>query len=599
LPKRQLYHKIKLYLIKSEIKTMFAWEKIKKEIVANINEVLGEKLASAEDLIIPPNPSFGDLGIALFALAKKTGKTPNEVSEAILNGLKFNETIIGAKAAGPYLNFFLDKKNLTKNVIAEIDEEEEKFGRNKSGSQEKIVLEFSNGNTHKEFHIGHLRNICYGDSLVKILSADGSEVIPVSYINDFGIHVAKTLWDLAPYIQEKLGGKNIDGMSEAERGYLLGKIYVDASTKEKDNPVATQMIGGWKLKIESRKGEEYALWQKTRLWSIANFATVYRDLKISFRDTLYESELVDEGKKIVDELLAKNILKKSEGAIIADLKEYGLDVLVFVRSNGTATYSVADLALSREKERRYAPNESIVITDVRQELYFKQLFKILELSGAKEKFVHLGHDFVKLPSGMMASRTGNVITYQELKEELLAKCEAETKKRHEDWTEEKIKANALIIGLGAAKFEMLKVGAKSIITFDIAKALSLEGYTSAYIQYAYARIQSILRKVKSEKLKVKSINFGKLSENKELELIKKIAVYPEIVEAAGKDYDPSVIAKYVYEFAQLLNDYYHAVPVLQAADEEIKFARLALLGSVAQVIKNGLNLLGIETVEEM
>ena len=591
---------------------MNAWKKIKFEIIAKINEILGAELATADDLIIPPNPEFGDLGIALFGLAKKLGIAPNAISDKILNGIKYNDVITGAKAAGPYLNFFLDKKYLVENVIAEIDEAKEKFGQNNSAlthpvsrgashpprEGNKIVLEFSNGNTHKEFHVGHLRNICYGDSLVKILNANGAEAIPVSYINDFGIHVAKTLWDLDAYVQENLNGKKLDDFSEAEKGFLLGKIYVDASTKEKNDPTATPIIGGWKQKIEARQGEEYALWQKTRLWSIANFATVYADLGIKFTDTLYESELVDEGKKIVEELLAKNILKKSEGAIIADLSDYKLDVLVFVRSNGTATYSVADLALSREKERRYSPDESIVIVDIRQELYFKQLFKILELSGAKEKFLHLGYDFVKLPSGMMSSRTGNVITYQELKEELLAKCEAEAKKRHEDWDEEKIKSNALKIGLGAAKFEMLKVGAKSIITFDIEKALALEGYTSAYIQYAYARIQSILRKIKNEKLKIKNIDFGKLSESKEISLVKKLAVYPEIIARAGKEYDPSVIAKYIYELAQLLNDYYHSVPVLQA-EEEIKNARLTLLSSVAQVIKNGLGLLGIETVDEM
>jgi arginyl-tRNA synthetase len=597
---------------------MNAWEKIKFEIIAKINEILGAELATADDLIIPPNPEFGDLGIALFGLAKKLGKAPNEISDKILNSIKYNEVITGAKAAGPYLNFFLDKKNMVENVITEIDVEKEKFGQNSSAlthpvsrgashpSQEgnkKIVLEFSNGNTHKEFHVGHLRNICYGDSLVKILNANGAEAIPVSYINDFGIHVAKTLWDLDSYVKENLGGKNIDDFSEAEKGYLLGKIYVDASNKEKDNPVATQMIGGWKQKIESREGEEYALWQKTRLWSIANFAAVYADLGIKFQDTLYESELVDEGKKIVDELLAKNILKKSEGAIIADLSDYKLDVLVFVRSNGTATYSVADLALSREKERRYSPDESIVIVDVRQELYFKQLFKILELSGSREKFLHLGYDFVKLPSGMMSSRTGNVITYQELKEELLAKCVAEAKKRHEDWDEAKIKSNALKIGLGAAKFEMLKVGAKSIITFDIEKALALEGFTSAYIQYAYARIQSISRKSPLSRGVTEGwgvlANVGeKLTEEKEISLIKKLAVFSEIIERAGVEYDPSVVAKYVYELAQMLNDYYHAIPVLQA-EEETKNARLALLGSVAQVIKNGLGLLGIETVEEM
>jgi arginyl-tRNA synthetase len=592
---------------------MNAWAKIKENIAANLSKILNKEI-TAGDLVLPPNQELGDLGWPIFPLAKELGKNPAELAREIAEKYPADE-IIKAQAAGAYLNFILDKKYLVENVLAEIAEQKEEYGKTDplqlplaKGESAKIVLEFSNGNTHKELHIGHLRNICYGDAIVKILNASGMETIPVSYINDFGIHVAKTLWDLSAYAKENLAGKNIEDLPEAERGYLLGKIYVDASGKEKADPALTEQIGGWKQKIENRSGEEYALWQKTRLWSIAHFAAVYKDLKIEFQDTLYESELVDEGKKIVAELLIKGILKESEGAIIADLRDFGLEVLVIVRSNGTATYSVADLALARAKHERYAPDKSIVVVDVRQELYFKQLFKILELSGFTEKFLHLGYDFVKLPTGMMSSRTGNVITYQDLKEEILAKCVAETKKRHEDWAEEKIKTNAMKIGLGAMKFEMLKVGARSIITFDIEKSLALEGFTSAYIQYAFARIQSILRKspLFSENLPparggIKGggrIDFKKLSDPKEIELIKKLALYPEIIETAAKNYDPSEIAKYIYELAQLLNDYYHAVPVLQA-EEEIKNARLALLSSVAQVIKNGLELLGIETVEEM
>jgi len=574
---------------------MYALENIKQIIATNINKIFGKDSVKASDFIIPPNPEFGDLGLVLFDLAKKNSKNPQEIGNQLISELKFSGIIESAKVVGPYLNFILKKSELAKAVITEVSETKEEYGKNISEKKEKILLEFSNVNTHKEYHVGHLRNICYGDSVTKILNADGFEAIPISYVNDFGIHVAKALWDYQSFIKEKLAGKNIEDLPENERGYLLGKIYVDASTKEKANPDLTLEIGQWKQKIENREGEEYAFWQETRLWSIAHFASIYKDLGVEFKDILYESELVDEGKKIVQELLEKNILKKSEGAIIADLKEYGLEVLVLVRSNGTATYSVADLALAREKHKRYSPDESIVIVDVRQELYFKQLFKILELSGFTEKFLHLGYDFVKLPSGMMSSRTGNVITYKELKEEILTSCETETRNRHENWDEEKIKANAFKIGLGAMKFEMLKVGAKSIITFDIEKALALEGFTSAYIQYTVARINSILKKSTNEK---KTIDFSKLTEKREFELIKKMAEYPEIVERAGKNYDPSEIAKYTYELAQMFNDYYHAIPVLKA-EEEIKNARLALLSAVAQVIKNGLGLLGIETVEEM
>jgi len=460
----------------------------------------------------------------------------------------------------------------------------------------KIILEFSNVNTHKEYHVGHLRNLCYGDSVTRILNAAGFKAMPISYVNDFGIHVAKTLWNYKSFEAEL--GKKLANLPIEDRGFLLGKMYVSAATKEKGDPEAAAAIGVVKQNIESKKGQEYELWQETRKWSIAHFDSIYKDLRISFADTLYENEFVDKGKQVVETLLAKGILKRSEGAIIADLKEYGLEVLVVIRSNGTATYCVADLALAEEKHRRFKPKKSVYVVDVRQSLYFKQLFKILELSGLKEERVHLAYDFVKLPSGMMSSRTGNVITYKELKEEVLKKSFEETARRHEDWTKERIEDNAKKIGLGAIKFEMLKVEAQSVITFDINKALSLEGFTSAYIQYAYARIRSIFRKVKSEKLKVKSIKPEKLTNPKEKELLKKLACYQEIIESAAKAYNPSEIAKYAYELAQMLNDYYHAVPVLSAEEAE-KNARLGLLGAVAQTIENALRLLGIETVEEM
>ncbi len=575
---------------------MFTLAKIKREIASNLSKVLGRKI-EPKDLIPTPNPDMGDLGYPVFALAKELDKKPIDIARDAEERYP-KKGLTKAKATGPYLNFVIDREGLAKSVINEIRKEGHRYGRGKSSKQEKIILEFSNGNTHKELHVGHLRNICYGDSLTKILNATGKKAVPVSYVNDFGIHVAKTLWDLDSYVKENFDGKTIDDLPEEEKGFLLGKIYVDASTKEKADPSLTEKIGQWKKNIESREGEEYALWQKTRLWSIAHFASVYKDLGVNFKDTFYESDVVDKGKAIVEELLNKNILKRSEGAVIADLKQYGLDVLVFVRSNGTATYSVADLALAQAKHDKFHPDVSVTIVDIRQSLYFKQLFKILELAGFKEKMEHIGYEFIKLPSGMMSSRTGNVITYKELKEDVLKRCFEETAKRHEDWTKEKIEDNAKKIGLGAMKFEMLKVGAQSIITFDIDKALSLEGFTSAYIQYAYARIKSIFRKLEKEKLKIKKFDPSKLSDLKEKELLKKLATYPEIVERAAKEYDTSEIAKYVYELAQNLNDYYHTVPVLQAEEVE-KNARLTLLKAVSVVIENALELLGIEVVEEM
>ncbi len=296
----------------------------------------------------------------------------------------------------------------------------------------------------------------------------------------------------------------------------------------------------------------------------------------------------------------QEFLIKSQGAIIADLQKYNLGVLVFLRSDGTALYPVADLPLAEEKFKKYKIDKSIYVVDVRQSLYFKQLFKLLELLGYKKEMKHLGYEFVKLPEGMMSSRTGNVITYEDLRAQALKRATSETKKRHKNWDAEKVSEVARKLVNGAMKFEMLKVGADKVITFDVEQALRFDGYTAAYLQYTCARIHSIIKKseVRSKKFEIRNLKFENLLEVKEAALVNKLARYPEAVVAAGKNYDPAEIAKYLFELAQEFNDYYHSVPVLKAK-ADVRLARLALISAVSQVIKNGLELLGIETVEKM
>jgi len=299
----------------------------------------------------------------------------------------------------------------------------------------------------------------------------------------------------------------------------------------------------------------------------------------------------------VNQLIKKGILKISEGAVIADLEEYGLGVLVMLRSDGTATYPVADLALILQKTKDYKLNKCIYVVDIRQSLYFKQLFKLFELSGIKADFEHLGHDFVKLPSGMMSSRSGNTVTYEELIEKMMEYIKAETAKRHDDWDNEKVEKISKKISIGAIKFEMLKIGATQEITFDVEKALSFSGFTSAYLQYTSARINSILEKSEIDKT---DLGYKKLvlKEKKEHGIVLKMAKYPEVIKNAGEKKDISILAKYLFELAQEFNDYYHSTKIIQD-DKELEISRLMLISVVNQVIKNGLGLLGIEVVEEM
>ncbi|MBU3905653.1 arginine--tRNA ligase [Patescibacteria group bacterium] len=572
---------------------MYSLEKIKLNIVKLVNKSLNKKIIQTSDLIYPPNPEFGDLSLPCFELAKKLNKTAVETAEFLVSEINVNDIIVSAKAIGPYLNFTINKNYLAGDLIGDILSMAEEYGANKSGKGKKVMIEYSNVNTHKEYHVGHLRNICYGGAVAKILSANGFKSIPVSYINDFGIHVAKTLWRYAEhYKNNKIAkGKN--------KGGFLGELYAKASRELKDNPTAKERVSSLMKKIESRQGAEYKLWQKTRKWSIDYFDKIYKELRVEFDNIFYESEFIEKGMKMVRDLCKKEFLIKSQGAIIADLEKYNLGVLLFLRSDNTALYPVADLPLAVEKFKKYKIDKSIYVVDVRQGLYFKQLFKVLELLGFKQEMAHLGYEFVKLPGKMMSSRTGDIITYENLRAQAVKKAARETKKRRKDWSAKKITDTVNKIVNGALKFEMIKVSAGQVITFDINQALRFDGFTAAYLQYVYARIQSIFRKAqKHENTKTRKHEEINLEEAKEHDLVMKLAKYPDAVKKAGENCDPSEIAKYLFDLAQLFNDYYHSVPILKAK-KELRASRLALIKSVSHVIANGLGLLGIEVVDEM
>lgn len=572
---------------------MYILEKIKSNIVTAVNQALNDSIVKISDLATPPNPEMGDLSLPCFLLSKKTKKTPGGTAEWLISTVNFGEYIMAAKTAGPYVNFVLNKKRLLDDLLKEIWEQKEKYGQGSVGQNERVMIEFSNGNTHKEYHVGHLRNIIYGNAVNQILRVNGYDTIPVSYINDFGIHVAKTLWCYLEFYKDQKLPDN--------KGYALGQIYARSTKEIETHKTGKHMVELMMKKIESRQGEEYKLWEETREWSIDQFNNIYEELDIKFDHIFYESEFIERGKKFVKKLLEKGILEKSEGAVIADLTGFDLGVLVVLRSDGTALYTVADIPLALHKIEKFNLDRSIYVVDFRQSLYFKQLIKILELLGIQKDILHLSYNVVKLPSGMMSSRTGNVMSYEDLRNEMLNKTLEETKKRHPEWNEAQIQDVAKKIALGAIKFEMIKVGRDAVINFDINQALRFEGFTSAYLQYTLARINSIFRKFGDE------ADYGEMELNaagenikelKEYEVALLLAKYPEIIVKAGGQYEPSEIAKYLFSLAQSFNDYYHGTQIL-VDNKPVRNARLILISAVHQVLMNGLNLLGIDSMEEM
>ncbi len=563
------------------------------DFLADIKEQIAFELKiPVRDFSYPPQAEWGDLSAACFEVAKGLNKAPNQLAIELAASIKswpeFARYFSDAKAVGPYLNLFFSSGALAETVIKEVKGEGSRYGLSPQGKK-KVMVEYSNANTHKEYHVGHLRNISYGDAVSRLLQAIGYRVVPVSYINDFGIHVAKTLWywQNHPEYQSRLEAK----------GYLLGKCYAAASQELENNSEAKEMVGRIMKEIESRAGSNYQLWQKTRRWSLGYFQGIYKELGIKFSHIFYENEEIGKGLELTRQLTEKGIFMKSQGALIADLEKYGLGVLPIIRSDGTALYPVADLALASEKFRCFGLDESIYVVDVRQSLYFKQLFKILALMGYQQKLTHLAYDFVTLPEGMMSSRTGNVIAYEELKEKIGKKLAAETQKRHEDWTKSRVEMVARNLTVATIKFELLKVSADKVITFNIKESLKFDGYTACYLQYGYARLKSILRKEKYSWLKPKA-DLADLQEKGEKELLMKIAKYPEAVRLAAATYNPSEVARYLFELTQIFNDYYHGTNILKA-NPKLREARLALIKAVAQVLKNGFKLLGLPILEEM
>ncbi len=569
---------------------MYVLDHIKEELAERVNKILKKKIVISSSFVVPPDSKLGDLSLPCFAIGKEFNQNPVMMAQKIVEGLVADKLIENSSVAGPYVNITL-AISVIGDIIKEIQKQGLQYGSNTLGKKKRVMLEYANGNTHKEYHVGHLRNIAFGDAVNRILAANGYTSIPVSYINDFGIHVAKTLWYyLNTHPEEPIGNK----------GYFLGQIYADAVKAMESNAEAKVEVGKVMKAIESRKGETYELWKKTRQWSLDQFASINKELGVNFETTFYENDYIADGLKMVEKFKNEGILIESQGAIIADLEKYNLGVLVVIRSDGTALYPVADFALTIHKVKKYKLDTSLWVVDIRQGQYLHQMFKVLELAGLKAKLAHLPYEFVKLPSGMMSSRSGNIISYEDLKEEALRKTTEEIVQRHADWNKEKIEAVSRVLAFGALKFEMVKVSGEKVITFDMEKALRFDGYTAAYLQYTYARIKSLQKKVSSEVGSAKSDLSG-LQAKKEKDLVLKLGHFSEIVITAGVSYQPSEVARYLYELAQLFNEYYHEVPILNDTTIALGLAkaRLDLALATSVVIQKGLNLLGIDTIDEM
>jgi arginyl-tRNA synthetase len=553
---------------------------------------LGKDLSKEQiekTLEIPPSSELGDYSFPCFSLASEFKENPVKTAEKIKQNLGKLNIIDKVETKGPYLNFFLNKEKISQEIIKEILSEKEKFGKPENSSKNKLktMIEFSQANTHKAFHVGHIRGTSIGESLARLLEFCGESVIRANYQGDTGMHVAKWIWCYKKYHSKEELKKDES---------WIASIYVDAIKKLAQNEELQKEVDLINKKLfEGTDKTLNELWKKTRKLSLDSLEKIYKELNTNFDVYLFESEIEKQGKEIVEELLKKKIAILSDGAVIMDLKQYNLGVWVLLRKDKTVLYSAKDLALAKKKFSEYKINKSLYVIGAAQSLHMDQLFKTLELmqfSQLKDcEFIPFSE--IRLPTGKMSSRTGENILYSDFIKEMTDYSKKEIKSRNPKISNKELEERALKISIASIKYSLLKQSSNKVIVFNKEDALNFEGDSGAYILYSYARANSILEKA-NKKIK-KEFNLKKMDE-KEFELSKKLFQFKEIVLNAYTSKSQASIANYSYQLAQLFNEFYHACPVINSENESF---RLALVSSFKQVLKTSLYLLGIETIEEM
>jgi arginyl-tRNA synthetase len=489
-----------------------------------------------------------------------------------------------------------------------------------SPKSERVMVEYAQPNTHHSFHIGHARNTMLGESLARIEQFAGFETIRASYPGDIGLGVITVIWAYDKFYR----GKEPQGIHE--RGQWLANIYVEATrmleAKEGESPEEKTRREGFDVerrdmyrKWDAGDPQVRKLWLETREWSLQELRDILEILNTKIDVWFFESEVDEPSKAIVDELIAKDIAtdeRPTGGAVIVKIDEkLGLTkekyrTNVILRSDGTTLYLTKDLALAKVKFEQYHVDRSIYVIDVRQSLHMQQTFAILRLWGfpQAEKCYHLSYGYVSLPEGAMSARRGRVVLFKEVYDEAIQRVLAVIAEKNPGMLESERAGVAIKIGLGALVYSMLSVDNNKDIVFDVNEALSFDGRTGPYIQNAYVRANSILKKYWAESqiaegAVLPAAKFEFILTNHEIELIEQITRFPALVQQAANEYRPMIIAVYVYDLANTFHSFYHAVPVLQADNELVRAARLRMVAAAKQTIANALALLGITAPEVM
>lgn len=605
--------------------------KIEDQIIAAalaaVKELYGAEIPAQMIQLQKTKANFeGNLTLVTFPLLKTSRKSPETTAQEIGEYLKANcKAIADFNVVKGFLNLVIAPAawiGLLNDIHAD-----EKFGEQQVTADSPLAMvEYSSPNTNKPLHLGHVRNNLLGWSLSKIMEANGYKVVKTNIVNDRGIHICKSM------LAWQKWGNGITPEQAGKKGdHLIGDFYVafDKHYREELAALTAQFKGeglddeaakakaeqesalmkeahAMLVKWEANDPEVRALWEKMNSWVYAGFDETYKALGVGFDKIYYESNTYLEGKKKVEEGLAKGLfVRKDDNSVWADLTNEGLDQKLLLRSDGTSVYMTQDIGTAEMRFKDYPIDKMIYVVGNEQNYHFQVLSILLDRLGFKwgKDLVHFSYGMVELPNGKMKSREGTVVDADDLIASMIqnARALSEDKvNKLEDITEAEKNEIARIVGLGALKYFILKVDARKNMLFNPEESIDFNGNTGPFIQYTYARIRSILRKAAAQGIAIPTAVADNAPMNeKEIALIQKMNDFGVAVAQAGVDYSPSGIANYCYELTKEFNQFYHDYSILNADTEDEKTTRLVLAQNVAKVIKNGMELLGIEVPERM
>lgn len=549
-----------------------------------IQELDREKIADI--LEIPPKEDMGDFAFPCFQLAKVFRKAPNAIAQEIAESIPETEAVTKVTAMGPYVNFFMNKEEYAKEVIAKIGND---YGSSDIGKGKTICIDYSSPNVAKNFHVGHLRTTIIGNSLYHIFDKLGYHVERINHLGDWGTQFGKLIVAYKKWGSKEAVEKN--GIPE------LLKIYVKFHEEAEKDDTLNDQARQWFAKMEQGDEEALEIWEWFKNISMIEYKRIYGILNMEFDHYTGESFYRDKTASVVNELTDKNLLQESQGAMIVDLDDYDMAPCLVTKKDGSSIYATRDLAAIFYRKKEYNFDKCIYVTGLEQKLHFAQVFKVVELMGyewAKDQLIHVPYGLVSLEGGKLSTRSGNIVYAEDILKESVSKIKEIIEDKNPDLEDKEDVAHK--VGIGAIIFNDLYNQRIKDVTFTWEKIHSFDGETGPYVQYTYARAASVLRKTGISH--VDEIDASLIADEYSISLLKELERFPGVVKVAADRLEPSVISRYVMSVAQSFNRFYHENQC-NVEDQKLKEARVKLVIIAKQVIKDALELLGIQCPEQM